>query len=298
MRLGVFVAVGMRSTLLSGIAVLCASCATITGIPRLDHHLVHRPNPSVADLIEHTNCELAKAMLAHKTADGSGVWDHLWQDNFVASIDFTLTATNSEGFNPSVSGVLPTYSLGGVVSPVVGTAPTVPTTNATSAMYNKTLAVGMQQTRTQDRNLDVSYVVDLSKLTLVVRDPTNPDPLKTICGANGKENGHEGLTYVGLRGDLDLSETIELGLGAIETGKAYSVYGTSGPQNRADAQPVLNPLTEPATGVVHPEAASAGAASPSGGKQGGGAQTSSASFSTKIDFTIVEGLNGGPSWNL
>lgn len=180
----------LRSVSIASLTALCASCASITGIPRLDHHLVHGSNPSVADLIEHTNCELAKAMLDHGTADGSGVWDRLWQDNFVASIDFTLTATNSEGFSPSASGILPTYSLGGVISPVVGTSAGAAATSATSAMYNKTLAVGMQQTRTQDRNLDVSYVVDLSRLARVVRDTRRtPTPSKSPVDTTAKRMG-------------------------------------------------------------------------------------------------------------
>jgi hypothetical protein len=65
-----------------------------------------------------------------------------------------------------------------------------------------------------------------------------------------------------------------------------------------DSTPVTPP--PPLPEGVHPNVANLVNPQAGGvqGKPGGGGQSGSTSFSSKIDFTIIDGVNGGPSWTL
>jgi hypothetical protein len=300
-----------RSSGLSSITVLLcglnAACSTY-GVPSLNHGVLMRTPPQVVDLVNHVNCEIAQAMLKQPK---DSLWHYLWDENFVASVDFTLLATNTEGFNPSINWMVPTSILNKQVAFPV---PNPPGTPGSGSMFNRGLAVGIQANGTQDRNFDVTYNIDMSRLHTAVRrtaleaslgtPPTEPD-LTSICGAEKNPAGSASkklkATYSGLQGELGLQDTINWGLDAINAGRVYGVYGNSGPVTRGDEN-IASPAPKAGTPAEqHLETLNAFIASGGGtpaGKQGSGAQTGGTTFSSKIDFTIVEGVNGGPSWTL
>lgn len=124
------------------VVFLITGCSTY-GVPSLNHGIINRTSPDVKDLVTHVNCELARAMLVPPTDS----WRHLWQENLVASADFTLLAANTEGFNASVNWIVPTNSLGKEVF----FPPQASGTTGMSSMFNRGLAIGIQANGTQDR---------------------------------------------------------------------------------------------------------------------------------------------------
>src|SRR5580692_2967132 len=85
----------------------CASltaCVHTFGTPSLKHGVAFREQPDVAVLVAHANCEIATAMFDSSARDKATLtaldterqrlWTHLAEQNFVATVDFTLTATN------------------------------------------------------------------------------------------------------------------------------------------------------------------------------------------------------------
>jgi hypothetical protein len=224
---------------ISFMSCLNAGCS-IYGVPSLNHGVLMRTPPQVVDLVNHVNCEIAQAMLKQPK---DSLWHYLWDDNFVASVDLTLLATNVEGFNPSVNWIVPTNTLGKEVS----LPPPMPGQTGMSSMFNRGLAVGIQANGTQDRNFDVTYNIDMTRLHATVRraalaaslekPPVAPN-LSSICGeeksVTGSASKKAKATYSGLQGELGLQNTIDWGLDAINAGRIYGVYGNSGPVTRGD----------------------------------------------------------------
>jgi len=75
--------------------------------------------PTVLDLVDHISCELARTYeentalttdlptMDESAAQHNERWSRLLVNNFVASIDLTLTVTRNEGFNPSLNYIWP-----------------------------------------------------------------------------------------------------------------------------------------------------------------------------------------------
>jgi hypothetical protein len=99
----------------------------------------------------------------------------------------------------------------------VSLPPPMPGQTGMSSMFNRGLAVGIQANGTQDRNFDVTYTIDMSRLHKAVRNaasgaalslpPSVPD-LTSICGKQGGAAGSSQktakATYSGLQGELGL----------------------------------------------------------------------------------------------
>jgi hypothetical protein len=324
-----------RASLLAPLLVSIASCVSTFGTPSLKHGVVpFRNGPNVAALVVHTNCEIATAIYESMPRPGAtltdaqtarhGLWQKLYDENFVATVDFTLTATNTEGFDPSVSWVTPLTSQGHFISAVPSTAANGgSTTGSTMATYNRTLAVGIQANGSQDRNFDLTYVIDLHRLYEAVQQEVKDQetaankhltyryvPLSEICTEPGTASA------TSLDGDLDLPETIDFGLQGLNKGRKFE-YGAEGPVPRptaranaakkenkearigaaAPAQPSPESPAEVEAQEFNPNAVvgGAGAAPP---KTAMGPQATNTTFSSKMDFTIIQGANGGPSWQL
>jgi hypothetical protein len=340
--------------LIATASMLCGACVSPFGTPTLKHGVVSpfRKPPEVKALVTHTNCEIATAMAAARFADPSSnydaaLWKRLSDDNFVATVDFTLTATNNEGFDPSVSWISPLTSQGHFISvvPSQSQPPPMGQPQPTMGTYNRTLAVGIQANASQDRNFDLTYLLDLHRLYSAVMDGR----LYEICGYDDKGSR---TSEKGLDGDLNLGETIDFGLKGLQQGASFA-YGAQGPIPPLDSDggspptaalaPVrrstpmaLNSATPPpdhptgAEGMVKvalgPRQVAAATADPaaappaaisaeslqevvvaqarqtseaaSGKSSPAAPQATNTTFSSKIDFTIVQGLNGGPSWTL
>jgi hypothetical protein len=308
--------------------LVTTGCVHTFGTPSLKHGVApFRTGPNVAALVTHLNCEIAMAI--YESTPRAGVtltptqstrhelWQRLRDQNFVATVDFTLTATNSEGFNPSVSWITPLTSAGKLISAI----PSTPenggqTTGTTLATYNRTLAVGIQANGTQDRNFDLTYLIDLHRLYEAVQQEVQdrqaaasthksyPDALLSeICTDPG--TGSE----TSLDGNLALAETIDFGLEGLDKGKNFE-YGAEGPVPRPAAiaekdekevtepQKPSEPSNEASTKEFNlaPTAAAVGGAG--GAKTSMGPQSTNTTFSSKMDFTIIQGASGGPSWQL
>jgi hypothetical protein len=266
-----------------------------------------RTGPNVAALVTHLNCEIATAiyeatprpggMLTAAQITRHELWQKLRDQNFVATVDFTLTATNTEGFDPSVSWITPLTSAGNFISAIPSTPQTGgQTTGTTLATYNRTLAVGIQANGTQDRNFDLTYVIDLNRLYEAVQQEVQARQaaasahmsyphalLSGICTDPG--TGSE----TSLDGNLALAETIDFGLEGLDKGKNFE-YGAAGPV----PQPA-GIATEEIKLAADRAAAANGAGS---AKTSMGPQSTNTTFSSKMDFTIIQGANGGPSWQL
>jgi hypothetical protein len=192
------------------------------------------------------------------------MWEHLLEDNFVASINLQLQVTNSEGLNPSVSlptpfNPLPTAGLG-TPTPFVG---------------NFTLAVSGQLDGSQYRSFSLAFFVDMARLyKLLEIDPRdslgNPIPslsvalnedktvkeISHIRGANhivGPAPDHSADRIVfdcnfgkTLSGDLGFEEILESGLSAIDRISLVNIY--SGQPSSDMASPRIAEGPTPAPG--------------------------------------------------
>lgn len=212
-------------------------------------------------------------------------WHNLVEYNVLDSINFTIFVTQSQGLNPSLNFITPLTNLGSPIRNVVESSDGTNTiANATSNMNNFTLSIGFNLGGTQDRNFVLNYLVDLHRLydatfhevngqiTYVASDPNDPNPLHRsphdICGGPSESGPGEGR--YGLNGDLAVEDTIENGLRSLDA-------ATFSP-NTAGGAPGKGGQTT-ATAAVSQAANATG-------------------FSTKVDFTLQWGVNGGPSWTL
>ena len=130
---------------------------------------------------------------------------YLSQYHFVATGQLTLEVTDTEGLNASLSYIVP-YS----------------------TSTNRTWTLGFPVLNgTQDRSLNVSYSVDLAKLSrndwrqTYCKPPHKPSIATSIA---------EGIGFSGgIAGDLGLADIIADGLTALNATATENVYGSSGP---------------------------------------------------------------------
>lgn len=280
--------------------VSASGCKTITSLKPLQES-----GPSVVDLVDHIDCSIAQAYFTDHPGDTARLWRHLYDENFVATVDLTLTLTRSEAFNPSLNYVNPLTATGGLINPIIYTANQSKGLTATTATYNRTLALGLQLNGSQDRNLDLNYLIDLKRLIdhYAPNGRITPSAKTLNCGTEAQSDAQQaGLpdnvtpTGARLHGDLRLNEVLEDGLLGLQETRLYNVYGTAGPTRAADsteAQLQHAPAPEVAQGEVR-----AGAANPSGPPKQAGGTVSNTSFSSRIDFYVTRNYSGGINWSL
>jgi hypothetical protein len=95
-----------------GVAVLLANggCATP---PALKLFSGGKTAPTVQKLLNHVSCELANAYRdSQSDTTIARRWRRLVENNFVATVDMTLTVTDTEGVNPSLSVITPLTATG------------------------------------------------------------------------------------------------------------------------------------------------------------------------------------------
>jgi hypothetical protein len=282
---------------------------------------VSATGPTVLDLVDHLSCEIARTYhqnttvaaddpaMAESAAQHNERWRQLFVNNFVASIDLTLTVTRTDGFNPSISYILPLTGAGNHIATLVYSG-----TGQTSGMYNDTLALGFQLNSTADRNVEQDYQIDIRSLIMEFdskgatgalafqkyqsEHPQNDIPpsrfpyclAKLKSGAYSRSvNDPSSLAISGspLQGNMALFEMIEDGLVALDRSSTYNIYGTAGPTRLGDV------IQHPPGGGVQIYGFGGG-----GGGTGGGSAPVAAgktSFGSKVDFFITTGANGGPS---
>jgi hypothetical protein len=230
--------------------------------------------PTVPQVEHHLTCVLARAMDRHlkpeaaKTADYV-LWHHLIDDNFLATINLTLFVTQSQGLNPSLNFITPLTNLGSPIKTIVESSNgTTSVQNATVNTNNLTLAVGFQLTGMQDHNFVETYIIDLRRLYSEMY--TIPGGVLATCNELDRTDASHGVRY-GLKGDLDLEDTLKSGLGGLQAMPYTPVVTGSAPASKASQQ------------------ASSASVSQSAG---------ASSFSEKVDFSVLWGINGGPNWTL
>jgi hypothetical protein len=191
---------------------------------------------------------------------------------FVSYGTLTLDVTNIEGVNASVNAIDPLY-----YHPVSGSAMSVMASNS----FNFTLAVSGQANGQQHRNITLNLNWDFSKMDLLrpvgadANSIVNWDPQnKFDCASKGN------IMASGLAGDLALKQIVAMGLMAngeqqdvsVDPGADFLVSsGDSGPNS---------PLPGSGTGAS-------------------GLSTSlNGVFGSQVDFTVAEGIGGGPNWSL
>ncbi len=106
--------------------------------------------PTVDTLVDHINCELANFINGNTSQASDKLKSlllRLTSDHFVASVTLTLDVLDTQGVNPSASFITPLYPGASY-----------------SSMTNFTLAVGGSLSGTQERNISLSYSIDLAEL--------------------------------------------------------------------------------------------------------------------------------------
>jgi hypothetical protein len=212
------------------------------------------------------------------TAADYVLWHHLVDYNFLGTINLTLFVTQTQGLNPSLNFITPLTSLGHSIRSIEDssngiTTPTSPTTNTS----NLTLAVGFQLTGLQDRNFIQTYIVDMHQIYNAMYtfdedgDPVaaKPSGLLDECKGDGGDKSHG--VHFGLKGDLEVEDTLRSGLEGLEAMPYTPATVGSAPASKAIQQ------------------SSSAAVSQAAG---------AASFSEKIDFSLLWGVNTGPNWTL
>ena len=270
-----------------------AGCSTITATPDV-YPSDAKDAPTVTSLLDHVACELAVAMEKHADKDSTkpnadNLWNHLAGDNFVATVNLTLTVTDSEGFNPAFGVSQPLAFFGGSQLPYV---------SGVSNNYHRSASLGFQYTRLQDKNFIANYFIDMARLTDYDKD--------NHCLA-AVEQAKKEVGY--LSGTLKLEDTVANGLTSIDRTSQYSIFNAAGPKSDSDTK--SDDTSKPATTTPppsdtekrHPNFLSSDTQpptatftqSPAAVATGGGAV---ASFTSKIDFSVVKTVNGGVEWTL
>jgi hypothetical protein len=184
------------------------------------------PRPKVTDAIDEIQCELATIVNTRIAKTGTpqdpiykfvdsdnatikqrattdpnlaGLIQHLIDDHFVASAQLTLEVTDTEGLTPSLSfmNTAATWSVG----------------------------IGGQLNGTEDRSLNVNYVIDLASLQ-------DASYRSKYCGVSDSVlpvPGAAGGPVPTIAGDLGLGDIVADGLTAVDESKAYNLYSGSGP---------------------------------------------------------------------
>lgn len=268
-----------RAGLMLILVLTIAGCA-----PSLSVTPFIQASPTVPDLEAHLTCVLAEtvdehigpAAAARKTPNEQNtqdyaLWENLVKYNFFDTINLTLFVTQSEGLNPSFNFITPLTSFGNSIQKVTESSNGLTNPqNVTTNTNNLTLAVGFQLDGLQDRNFALNYVVDLHALYSAMYAPPDEEhpPILSNCEKD-KNSSATGIAY-GMKGDLAIAETLENGLQSFQAiQSAPATFGSGGAKQGQ-------------------QASSAGLA-PSAG---------AASFSSKVDFSLQWGVNGGPSWSI
>lgn len=171
--------------------------------------------PTVTDIVEHINCELADIVklkdtpreqierMIPNTSTSYGrlvaeiqanPWKykdllrHLTEDHFVASVSMILDVINAQALNPSLSFITPINN---------------------STMFNRSFGVGGSLTGTQERNITLNYSVDLDHVAKQCR------PSERVAA--------------GLTGDLGLADIVVDGLLGLEASNKVNIYTSTGP---------------------------------------------------------------------
>jgi len=184
------------------------------------------PGPTITDITSNITCELAgivnapdekeneyplrlaQRIEAYQKSYGKNLIDkikNLQTYNFVASVQLTLEVTDTEGFTPSLSVIMPFHS---------------------SMTSNRTYSVGGSANGTEDRSVTLNYSVDLS--TLATKDWN-----EKFCSPKFPNNkGSELLTDAGLTGslagDLGMADIISDGLISLDDTQKQNVYTSAG----------------------------------------------------------------------
>jgi hypothetical protein len=197
--------------------------------------------------------------IGHTIAAEYALWHRLVDYNVLGTINLTVFVTQSEGLNPSFNFITPLTSLGGPIEHVIESSNGIKAvSNATTNTNNYTLAVGFQLNGVQDHNFVLNYVIDLHRLY---------DDKKLLSQCRTSDLRDAGGLHYGLQGDLALRDTIETSLSTWDAATYSPVTVGSGGKS--------------------------GQQTPSVSQTAG-----TTAGSSKIDFSIAWGLNGGPGWNL
>jgi hypothetical protein len=266
--------------------------------------------PTVSDLVDHVACEVGRAY-EERAADAppdlprdklaawnsrQSLWRKLYNYSFVGAVDLTLAVTDTDSAGYTYSRVTPLTGNGKSAKPY-----TYSGMGSTSATNNRTLALGLQVNGTQIRNVEQDYNLDVRR---IVDAYENADIIKTIQSAQLNANNPK-FPYCAprtrgpsigarlesqLQGNLALPETIEAGLIALDRSGVYNIYGSGGPTRFVDI------IGAPQAFIAHGPAGGAGLGT--GGSSGGGASSGKVSFASKVDFSITDGIGGGPTYAL
>jgi hypothetical protein len=280
-----------RVALLCGSSLIACGCATpsLNVVPSLP------TAPTIRQLEKHLTCSFVRAMDQHLNLQRSpGVypatakdkatvadyafWHRLVDYNFLGTINLTLFVTQTQGLNPSLNFITPLTSLGHSIRSIEDssngiTTPTSPTTNTS----NLTLAVGFQLTGLQDHNFIQTYIVDMHQIYSAMytldknADPVAAKPSGLLDECKGDGGDKSRGVHFGLKGDLEVEDTLRSGLEGLEAMPYTPATVGSAPASKAIQQ------------------SSSAAVSQAAG---------AASFSEKIDFSLLWGVNGGPNWTL
>lgn len=260
--------------------------------------------PTVGDLVDHIACEIGKTyedhqkknVGDHQEKNDSDHWQYLLKDNFVASVQLTLLVTQNEALNASLSWITPFY---GAKQPP-------------AASFSSVLAVGAQLGGTQDYSVTQNYNMDIRNLIYLYEKNADADPAQRENPSFPYCNPRDGKSHFSnlhspLQGNMQLEETIQDGLTALNISSQYNIYGSSGPKDEDDVHPEQHPEQQPKYHnpklllVPEIEGMKENALSGGGPKTGGatgGASTGAnqTTFGSVVDFYITGGLGAG--WNV
>jgi hypothetical protein len=280
-----------RVALWCGSSLLASGCVTpsLNVVPSLP------TAPTIPQLERHLTCSFVRAMDQHlslqrspnadpKTAKDKATaadyvfWHRLVDYNFLGTINLTLFVTQTQGLNPSLNFITPLTNLGHSIQSIEDssngiTMPTSPTANTS----NLTLAVGFQLTGLQDHNFIQTYIVDMHQLYSAMYeldkngDPIAAKPNGLLAECKGDDGDKSHGVHFGLKGDLEVEDTLKSGLEGLQAMPYTPATVGSAPASKASQQSSSAAISQ-----------AAGAAS----------------FSEKIDFSLLWGVNGGPNWTL
>lgn len=270
-----------HAILLSGSFLIISGCAT----PSLNVAPSMPPAPTVMQLQDHVTCLIVDAIKDNLGPEAKALaqnnrqkmlrynlWHKIVEYNVLDNVNLTITVSQAQSLNPSLSFMTPLTALGHPIERIIDSSNGITTpTNVTSGSYNRSLSVGFQLSGAQIHNVLVTYTIDMHKIYDAMYAVDNDgSPIPRAKGAIQWCGDARAAGY-GLSSDLPLAETLETGLQALD-------------------RAVYSPMTAgSASSAKAAQSASSASVSQSAGATG---------FSSKIDFTLGWGLNGGPSWTL
>jgi len=232
--------------------------------------------PTVNQIVLHIDCELENAV-----NDGTHpMLGQLATYEFVGQATLTVDVTDTEGLNPSLNFIQPF-------------APIPPSMMSTT---NATLTVSGQLSGTQHRTLTMIVQMDMAKFKHGPKTAEAGLP-PSECPEIASRHPELKFDESAIKGDLGLREALEDGLQAIKANSEYGVLIV--PQDTASctlsdmklAGSYHNGPNVPAPGTA-PTGTYASCPNALAVTQ------NPTTFSTQTDFTVVEGLSGGPNWTL